>query len=101
MSEDHPQENVEAVGLSSANTVHFVKMENGTPELDGEIKQVNGKTIMEEGYKTFCGKLLDKDSVFVENADEKVDEFVDKGKHFCKSCRSSVRFYRGDIERTD
>lgn len=100
MSRNESRKQVEAVGITSAGTVHFIRTENGSPKTDNEIKNIGGKATIVEGYRTFCGKLIDKDNVFIDNADEKVDEFVERGKHFCKSCRSNVRFHRDDIERT-
>lgn len=92
------RQEVEAVGLSSAGTVHFMRTENGEPKTDGEIRPVNGTPAIVEGYRTFCGKLLDKEKVSAEDIDQKVDEYVEDGKHFCKSCRSNVRYHRNDIQ---
>lgn len=94
MSEIDSQEEVEAVGISNQGTVHFVEMENGEPHYNGKI---NNQGNITEGFETFCGEYIDLEDVFVENFDEKVDEFADEGKHFCKSCRSNVKFHRNDI----
>lgn len=37
------RQDVEAVGLSNADTVHFIRTEDGEPKLDGEVKSVDGK----------------------------------------------------------
>lgn len=62
MSEEHPQENVGAVGVSNTGMVHFVRTENGEPVYEATPNR-NGN--IKDGYYTFCGEYLELEDVYV------------------------------------